>query len=212
MDSEHLFYDNMLLYFSYFYLARNILLTFIEDLELRGWLGESARARPQRQLVMVFTIWSVYVALSIKNFNRAMKSKYKLSWLQPFTVLRGEATPQSYGLSLDMVHSWYDWTLSMWRRFFLCKLVVLLDVVVFFIFMVRHRWNSFPEEESKTWFNVCVLVWALVSVAWAYLTATHTYVCFVYFNSICYYFRERYMKVWTVLFINFFLRYFLGKP
>jgi len=95
LDSEHIFYDKMLLYFAYFFAFRNLVLAFTEDLEIRGWLGETERARPQRQLVMVFTIWSVYIALSLKNFSRSINTKYKLSWLAPFQVFRGKSVTRN---------------------------------------------------------------------------------------------------------------------
>ena len=90
MDSDHIFYDNMLLYFVYFFAVRNILLAFIEDVDWRVWLGETERVRPARQMVMVFTIYSIFIVASFKNISLAMTTKHKLSWLSPFSVLRGK--------------------------------------------------------------------------------------------------------------------------
>ncbi|KAI2803722.1 hypothetical protein BLOT_007858 [Blomia tropicalis] len=191
-----IFFDRILLYFVYIFCCRNLLLAFVEDLEFRGWLGETERARPQRQMVMIFTIWSIFISIVFRHYSRAMNTKYKLSWLEPFDVLRGEQTPHSSGLSLEMTHSWYNFTLYMWRLYFLCSHGATLMVTVFFMGVVRHRWNSFDGSSSeKMWFNVMSCIWAIINVAWTYIASTHAYVSFVYFNSLCYYFRIRFDKV-----------------
>lgn len=95
-----------------------------------------------------------------------------------------------------MLHDWYDWTMSCWRQYFLYSVSCIVTVAVFFAGICRHRWNSYPEESGKMWFNVMTIIWAVINVLWTYMAATHSYICFVYFNSLCYYFRLRYQKVY----------------
>ncbi|KAH9511210.1 hypothetical protein DERF_009681 [Dermatophagoides farinae] len=195
IGSEQILYDNVLLFFAYLYCARNIMLAFIEDIELRGWLGEGERIRPYRQLVMVLTIWSVYMVAILRNFRPNPLRKQPLSWLEPFRVLRGESTPKSFGLSEPMLHSWFEYSISMWRFYFGFALVIFMVISLQTLGMLRHRWNNYHDPQSNNWYNIMLLFWTMVQIGWAILICTHTYICVVFFNSLCYYFRIRYEKV-----------------
>ena len=78
----------MLTYFTWFLFLRNILLAVVEDHEVRTLLGETERIRPERQLVMVATMWGIYVAIVFLIYENSTKYKY-FTWLSPFQVLRG---------------------------------------------------------------------------------------------------------------------------
>ena len=70
-------------------MTRNLLLCLIEDPYYRAWLGETDRVRPHRQIMMVFTIWSIYVSFILKGFTAEQMKKAPLTWLEPFRVLKG---------------------------------------------------------------------------------------------------------------------------
>ncbi|XP_027197681.2 uncharacterized protein LOC113792012 isoform X1 [Dermatophagoides pteronyssinus] len=195
LGSEQILYDNVLLFVAYIYCARNLMLAFIEDIELRAWLGEGERVRPFRQLIMVLTIWSVYMVAILRNFRPNISRKRPLSWLEPFRVLRGESTPKSFGLSEPMLNSWFEYSISMWRFYFAFALMILTIVVLQTLGMLRHRWNSYHDPQSKNWYNIMLLFWTLVQIFWAFLISAYSYICVVFFNSLCYYFRIRYEKV-----------------
>ncbi len=67
---------------------RNLTLAYVEDLEFRALLGETERIRPERQLVMAMTMWSIYVALVFTVYSKSTKWKF-YTWLSPFQILRG---------------------------------------------------------------------------------------------------------------------------
>lgn len=171
------------------------MLAFIEDVELRAWLGEGERVRPFRQLVMVLTIWSVYLVAILRNFRPNISRKRPLSWLEPFRVLRGESTPKSFGLSEPMLNSWFEYSISMWRFYFGSAMMIFIIITLQTLGMLRHRWNGYHDPQSNNWYNMMLLFWSVVQILWAFLTATYTYICIVFFNSLCYYFRIRYEKV-----------------
>lgn len=90
LDKNYIFFDRVIFYFVLIFSMRNLMLAFIDDVEWRGWLGETEFERPQRQMLMVYTILSVYIYMIYKTVARAPKMKNALTWLSPFQVLRGK--------------------------------------------------------------------------------------------------------------------------
>ena len=81
-------YDSFLQYVAWFVFLRNVCLAFVEDKGARILLGETERVRPERQLIMVATIWGLYFGFVFLIYNNAAKYKW-FTWLAPFQVLRG---------------------------------------------------------------------------------------------------------------------------
>lgn len=171
------------------------MLAFIDDLETRIWFGEVERVRPYRQIVMVYTIWSFYLIAILKNFRPDPERPQPLSWLEPFRVFRSESTPKSYGLNYGMLNYWYNYTISLWRFyfFFFAAMIAILSIHSFGL--LRFHWNNYPDKTAINWYNSMLLFWTIVHNIWIILTFNTTYVCSVYFISLCNYFRIRYEKV-----------------
>lgn len=192
----------MLLFFAYLIAGRNILLAFVEDIEYRRLLGETEQARPQQQLLMVYTFLSINLALNMKNFLRAIKTKFKLNWLEPFSVLRGEVPPSNYDLSQSMMLSWYHYTTRTFHKYSLLTFVSLSTSSIFFLYLIRHRWSTYGAEQDLMFYNGVLVFWSSMNILWSILAFTHMLVCFVYFTSLCYYFTIRYEKVsWFTCFL-----------
>ncbi|UXI20951.1 BLTX81 protein [Sarcoptes scabiei] len=191
--------DHRSLYFAYLFCTRNILLTFIDNREVRTWLGEVESIRPHRQMLMVSTIWSIYLVAVLRNFRP--NSHRNLSWLEPFRVLRGESMPKSFGLNKQMLLSWYCYTLLLWRFYLGVGVVVFLTFSFQNIFITYdHHWyddddNDALPHSNNLKANVLRILWTIIQTFWLLLLCAHIYISSAYFNCLCYYFRIRYEKV-----------------
>ncbi|XP_054157217.1 uncharacterized protein LOC128955570 [Oppia nitens] len=182
-------YDTLLTTFAWIIFIRNIGLAFIEDLEWRTLLGETERIRPERQLIMVCTIWSIYYTIVFKVYDSSTKSKY-FTWLSPFQVLRGQSATKAYGLSTKMAEDWHKYTINKWRRYMLVTMIRALAGIGFILWVCTERWKF-----SSQFFNIMQVFWSALMILWMFITTNMLYVTYIYFNSLCYYFKIRYEKI-----------------
>lgn len=87
------------------------------------------------------------------------------------------------------MQEWYDYTLKHWRKYLTVAYVRWIIGLLFMIWVVIHRWSPF------VWINTSNIIWAFLVVVWGYYSSNVTYISYIYFNSLCYYFRIRYAKV-----------------
>ncbi len=103
--------------------------------------------------------------------------------------VKGQATPKSFGLNENMMQDWYDYTLSHWRKYLTVAYIRWIIGLLFMVWIVIHRWSPL------VWVNTSNIIWAFLLVVWGYYSSNVTYISYIYFNSLCYYFRIRYAKV-----------------
>ena len=111
--------------------SRNIILAFVEDIEIRNLLGEAVAARPARQFTMALTLWSVYAFLISRLFYRGEKLRY-MSWLAPFAVFKGFISPSIMGLDTEMTDHWFAKTKKV-----MAKMALIINVRA--VIGRRHR-------------------------------------------------------------------------
>ncbi|CAG2115416.1 unnamed protein product [Medioppia subpectinata] len=168
--------------------ARNMLLAFVDDPEIRNILGEAVSARPAKQFTMALTLWSIYSFLLSRLFYRAEKNRWN-SWLSPFAVFKGFIPPSIMGLDTGMTDHWFAKTKKTLAQMALFTNIRAVLGSMMFSWVAYARFRSNSVSQSYT------ILWAVILTVWVYYCSAYAYIAYGHFISLAYYFRMRYHKV-----------------
>ena len=102
----------------------------------------------------------------------------------------GQTATKAYGLSTKMAEDWHQYSLLKWRKYLTVALIRSALGILFVIWVASDRWKS-----STQLFKMMQVFWSALMIFWAFFSSNVMYIFYIYFRSLCYYFRIRYAKV-----------------